>query len=310
MQIPFFRQIQNSSRILIAGCGGGYDLASGIPLHLYLQSLGKYTVLANLSFSQLAESGCEAVFPNCYLIDENAANLPYFPEKHIAEWLAGPGCRAPVYAFAKTGVRPLRDAYRHLREKHRLDTVILADGGTDSLMFGDEWATGTIVEDSLSVIAANAAGFEHRYLAAVGFGVEHDLDHYTLLQNMAELTRAQAFLGAQSITAQMPEGAGFLSLTEYLNHQSSHRSIVTNGIAAAMRGSFGDIHFSLRTEGCEQFVNPLMPLYWFFRLDKLAERLPFKEQVSDSETMQEYYRLYRIHRAIHGRRAGRRDLPI
>ena len=177
-------------------------------------------------------------------------------------------------------------------------------------MFGDEWATGTIVEDSLSVIAANAAGFEHRYLAAVGFGVEHDLDHYTLLQNMAELTRAQAFLGAQSITAQMPEGAGFLSLTEYLNHQSSHRSIVTNGIAAAMRGSFGDIHFSLRTEGCEQFVNPLMPLYWFFRLDKLAERLPFKEQVSDSETMQEYYRLYRIHRAIHGRRAGRRDLPI
>ena len=89
MQIPFFRQIQNSSRILIAGCGGGYDLASGIPLHLYLQSLGKYTVLANLSFSQLAESGCEAVFPNCYLIDENAANLPYFPEKDIAEWLAG-----------------------------------------------------------------------------------------------------------------------------------------------------------------------------------------------------------------------------
>ena len=206
MQIPFFRQIQNSWRILIAG---GYDLASGIPLHLYLQSLGKYTVLANLSFSQLAESGCEAVFPNCYLIDENAANLPYFPEKHIAEWLAGSGCRAPVYAFAKTGVRPLRDAYRHLREKHRLDTVILADGGTDSLMFGDEWATGTIVEDSLSVIAANAAGFEHRYLAAVGFGVEHDLDHYTLLQNMAELTRAQAFLGAQSITAQMPRGCRF-----------------------------------------------------------------------------------------------------
>ena len=103
MQIPFFRQIQNSSRILIAGCGGGYDLASGIPLHLYLQSLGKYTVLANLSFSQLAESGCEAVFPNCYLIDENAANLPY-SKAHCR--MAGPVQAAvrPFMRLQKQGV--------------------------------------------------------------------------------------------------------------------------------------------------------------------------------------------------------------
>ena len=106
MQIPFFRQIQNSSRILIAGCGGGYDLASGIPLHLYLQSLGKYTVLANLSFSQLAESGCEAVFPNCYLIDENAANLPYFPESTLQNgW--------PVQAAVRPFMRLQKQACGH-----------------------------------------------------------------------------------------------------------------------------------------------------------------------------------------------------
>ena len=68
-------------------------------------------------------------------------------------------------------------------------------------MFGDEIGMGTIGEDSLSILAAAQAGFARSYLCAVGFGVEyhHGLDHYPCLQNMATLTKADAYLGAQNL---------------------------------------------------------------------------------------------------------------
>ena len=46
MQIKFFKNIKLSNRVLIAGVGGGFDIASGIPLYRYLCDLGKEVVLA------------------------------------------------------------------------------------------------------------------------------------------------------------------------------------------------------------------------------------------------------------------------
>jgi len=46
MQIKFFKNIKPSKRVLIAGVGGGFDIASGIPLYRYLRDLGKEVVLA------------------------------------------------------------------------------------------------------------------------------------------------------------------------------------------------------------------------------------------------------------------------
>ena len=42
-------------------------------------------------------------------------------------------------------------------ERHEIDLVLLIDGGTDSLIFGDEPGLGTVVEDAVSTIAACAA---------------------------------------------------------------------------------------------------------------------------------------------------------
>jgi hypothetical protein len=42
----------------------------------------------------------------------------------------------PVYMFVRTGVKYLKEAYEAVCKKHNIDTIILADGGTDSLMFG------------------------------------------------------------------------------------------------------------------------------------------------------------------------------
>jgi len=202
MQIPFFSHIHDGERFLLAGCGGGYDIAATIPLYLYLRQQGKTVILANFSFTRMTFTNCAEVTPGCYLINTHSEGVPYFPEKFIHEWLSTRGESPIIYAFAKTlGVQSLRRAYQYLRERYQLDTLVLADGGADSLMFGDEVGTGTIVEDSLSILAAAQAGFARSYLCAVGFGIEqyHGLDHYPCLQNMATLTKADAYLGAQNL---------------------------------------------------------------------------------------------------------------
>ena len=139
MQLPFFTRLAQGQRILLAGCGGGYDIASALPLYLHVRAQGKDVVLGNLLFTELALTGCEQVTPGCYRVDDRPSTLPYFPERFVRDWLIERGEPAPdVYAFdIGLGVQSLRQVFQWLREHHHIDTVVLCDGGTDSLMFGD-----------------------------------------------------------------------------------------------------------------------------------------------------------------------------
>lgn len=313
MQIPFFQKITQGQRFLLAGCGGGYDIITAIPLYFYLRSLGKEVILANLSFTDVENSRCEMMFPYCYLVNEFARKLDYFPEKLLFDWLKLQGENPIVYAFENSvGVQPLRQIYQYLHEKHQIDTLILADGGTDSLMFGDEFGVATIVEDSLSILASSKVEFDNAYLMAVGFGVEkfHGLDHYPCLQNMATLTKEGAYLGAFSLTPDMLEGQKYLDFLHYASSKAPKQSIVNYSVASAMLGEFGDYHSLEHTKGSEQFINPLMPLYWHFQLSEVAKHIVFADNVENSQTLSEFYNEFQKYRIIHGRRQGLRELPI
>ncbi|SSY70780.1 DUF1152 domain-containing protein [Alysiella crassa] len=313
MQIPFFQKIPQGQRFLLAGCGGGYDIITAIPLYFYLKSLGKEVVLANLSFTDLANSNCEMVLPDCYLIDGKAKNLAYFPEKLLRDWLKQQNEQPMIYAFRNSvGVQPLRQIYQYLKKQHCIDTLVLADGGTDSLMFGDELGVATIVEDSLSILASAKAGFNRAYLMAVGFGVEkfHGLDHYPCLQNIATLTKKGAYLGAFSLTPDMAEGQKYLDFLAYEKQNAQRNSIVNHSIANAMCGEFGDYHSLAQTKGSEQFINPFMPLYWHFELQAIAQEIVFADKVEHSQTLQAFYDEYEIYRLKNRRRKGLRELPI
>lgn len=55
----------------------------------------------------------------------------------------------------------------------QLDTIILCDGGTDSLMFGDEVELGTPFEDSMNMAAVSlCSSVAHKYLLCVGMGID------------------------------------------------------------------------------------------------------------------------------------------
>jgi len=75
---------------------------------------------------------------------------------------------------------------------------VLIDGGTDSIMFGDEEGLGTPIEDVISMSAVHQTGIKKQYLLNLGFGVDHyhGVSHFRYLENVATLSREGAYLGA------------------------------------------------------------------------------------------------------------------
>ncbi len=288
-KVPFFEQLTDSQNILVAGAGGGFDIYSGIPIYLNLKQQGKNVILGNLSFTWLSETTAEQVWPYCYKIKINDMDLSgrnYFPELYLCQYLEMQGIHPDMYAFEISGVMPLTRAYQYLIKEHKIDTIILVDGGTDSLMFGDEQTLGTPMEDICSMAAVYNTGIDKQYLLSVGFGIDHfhGVSHYRFLENVAELAKEGGYLGLFQITKEMTEGKKLSELVAHANKRMHHhQSIVANSIVSALDGEYGDYHRTNRTRGSELWINPLMTIYWAFELQSIIAKNRYYEMVKDTE---------------------------
>ncbi|MFF8827785.1 DUF1152 domain-containing protein [Streptomyces sp. NPDC015131] len=289
---PLFARLEPARRILVAGAGGGFDIYAGLPLALALRHQGKEVHLANLAFS--AVEGLpqdDWLAPDVAVVTpDSAPHQTYFPERVLAEWLALHGYPSTVHAFARVGVQPLRAAYRALIEQYAIDAVVLVDGGTDILMRGDESGLGTPEEDMASVAALAGLDVPERLVVSIGFGVDayHGVSHGLVLENIAALERDGAYLGAFSVPRASREGALYLDAVAHAQHRTpDHPSIVNGSIAAAVRGSFGDVRFTTRTRGSELFVNPLMALCFTFELEGLARRCLYLNRIEDTHLIRQ-----------------------
>jgi hypothetical protein len=284
-----FTRLRDARRVLVAGAGGGFDIYGGIPIALSLRRAGKEVHLANLSFADLY--GLE---PAVWLATDVAAIRPgvsargdYFPERTLARWLDLHGMPPTVYAFSRTGVQPLRAAYRALLEHlGGVDAVVLVDGGTDILMRGDESGLGTPEEDMASLGAVNGLDeVDQRLVACIGFGVDsfHGVNHALVLENLAALERDGAYLGAFSVPKDSREGALYLDAVAHAQAVTpAHPSIVNGSVAAAIRGDFGDVRFTERTRHSELFINPLMSLYFCVDAPGLARRNLYLDRLENT----------------------------
>ena len=285
-KLPFFKELENAQNILLAGAGGGFDIFSGLPIYFGLEAEGKQVHLANLSFSLLPppQVSKEArLSPSLLKVTADTPLLTdYFPERFLSEWFRTQGKEVPIYCFERTGVKPLLASYKALVKKLELDTVILIDGGTDSLMCGDETGLGTPHEDVASILAVNELTVKRKLLACLGFGVDHfhGVCHAQFLEAVAELTRKRAYLGMFSLLKQMTEVQSYREASKYVFGQMPHQvSIVSSSILSALEGHYGDYHSTPRTQYSKLWINPLMPVYWCFLLHEVAERILYREQM-------------------------------
>ncbi|MET8698993.1 DUF1152 domain-containing protein [Kitasatospora sp. NPDC004723] len=293
LQPPLITRLLAAERILIAGAGGGFDVYAGLPLALALRAAGKEVHLANLSFSALDALPADLwQEPDLALIGpDTPATEGYFPERTLARWLRLHGMPDAVWAFPKTGVRPLRAAYRALTGRLGIDAVLLVDGGTDILMRGDEAGLGTPEEDMASLAAvAGLTEVPERLVACLGFGIDayHGVNHALVLENLAAIDRAGGYLGAFSVPRDSREGALYLDAVEHAREAFPlHPSIVQGSVAAALRGEFGDVRFTSRTSGSTLFVNPLMTLYFGVTVEALAAEHRYLDRIEHTVLMRQ-----------------------
>jgi hypothetical protein len=300
--LPFLQELADSCRILIAGAGGGFDVFSGLPLYFLLRESGRDVFLANLSFASLVPSIGRWVTPVCVEVTADSQGyLNYFPEKMLCKWFRAQGEEVSIYASHRTGVQPLRNTYQKLVEELNLDTIILVDGGTDSLMRGDESGLGTPAEDMASIAAVHQVEVARKFLVCLGFGVDwyHGICHSQVLESVADLTRHGGFLGSISLLRSMPAVARYIDACTVVRSSMSeeHASIVCSSILSALEGQFGAYHSTRLTGGNTLWVNPLMTFYWCFRLTAVAERVFYLQDILNTETYEQVVRAIESFRA-------------
>ncbi|GAA2013839.1 DUF1152 domain-containing protein [Catenulispora yoronensis] len=288
--LPLFAALADSHRILVAGAGGGFDIYGGLPLALALRGRGAEVFLGNLSFVGSGITLDSWLAPDVAAITPSSGGFAeYNPERTLARWLDTVGEPSTVYAFQRTGVEPLRAAYRALVEHLEIDAIVLVDGGTDILMRGDEAGLGTPEEDMASLGAvAGMPEIPVRLVVSVGFGIDayHGVNHVQVLENLADLEADGAYLGAFSIPRASREGALYLDAVAHAQEHTPLRpSIVHGQIASAMLGVSGNVHFTQRTHNSVLFVNPLMAMYFTVTVEGLAARHLYLPRLEGTQTI-------------------------
>ena len=285
----FATRLDNTSRVLLAGAGGGFDVFAALPMFLALRKAGKQVYLANLSFTYLGGTNAERLCPCLWRVDHTSkGEARYFPEKYLAEWLHANSLPSDVYAFDKVGVRPLREAYAYLAKALALDTIMLVDGGTDILMRGDEAGLGTPAEDMTSLAAVHRLTVGTKLVSCLGFGIDayHGVCHAHFLENVAALEKAGGYLGTHSLHLSMPEVSLFRDAVLNAHDRMPDRQSIVNGsIVSALEGRFGNFQRTKRTANSELFINPLMSMYWHFDLSAVAERSLYLASLEGTDTI-------------------------
>ncbi|MFE2347701.1 DUF1152 domain-containing protein [Kitasatospora cineracea] len=292
-QPPLLTRLLSAERILVAGAGGGHDVYAGLPLALALRAAGREVHLANLSFTHHygLDGGAWAGPHLARITPDTPSAETKFPERSLARWLRDHQLPDTVWAFASTGVKPLRAAYRALVRRLGIDAILLVDGGTDILLRGNEAGLGTPEEDMASLAAvAGLRNVPQRLVTCLGFGVDahHGVSHALVLENLAALHRDGGYLGAFSIPADSPEAAHYVDAVARARDECPERaSIVQGSVAAALRGEFGDVRFTEHTGDSTLFVNPLMTLYFGVTVEALAARNLYLDRLEGTATTRE-----------------------
>jgi len=273
-------------RVLLAGCGGGYDVLGAIPLAHQLHARGVAVELANLSFSYLngLDAPRDEEHPNLYAVDARAATEhAYCPEAWLARWLdeelGGPHI---VWSFEKTGVRPLERAYRALVSRLAIDAIILIDGGIDAILRGDETSLGTPAEDLTSLAAATGVPDIPIALACVGMSSElrDGIQHAQVFERMSELARADAYLGASALVPGTSACDAYVRAVEYVFSGQMHqkRSHVHSVITRSLGGQFG-------SPAPYVWLSPLASMYWYFDARATARSHVFLDSLRATDSM-------------------------
>jgi len=255
---------------------GGSGIFSGLPIYFTLEKMGMNVHLANYTHANwgIIQSHAEMIpmAPGCVGVGPVKQASDNLPEAYLSTWFKEVKNKdVKVWTFKRDqSVKEYSDSLNILVKHLGIDSILLVDGGVDSIMVGDENGSGTMMEDTLTLAAVKNAEVQLKMISCVGFGteIEEDLSHYLALENMAKITKQQAFYGSCSLVGYMQSFKEYKAACEHVWSQPGHKtSHVQTRIIPAAEGEFGDFHMFPLEKKMDVFVSPLTSIYWFYNAE-------------------------------------------
>jgi hypothetical protein len=317
----FLKQLGNPEikTVMLCGCGGGFDFVHSLTIYPELVRLGKTIVIGSYSFGEpedITEAGI--VFSESGVIAKrvSATSIPeryYGPEVHVCSFL---DCcypdNAPHYVYAYYSrsftVPLLTKLYQKLMAQHSIDAIVIFDGGSDSLMVGDEEGLGDPIEDAVSVTTvASLQGLKAKILVSIGLGTDrfNHVSDAASLRAIAEITKLGGFLGAVSLEPTSLGSRFYSDCLEHIYHRQGFRSVLAGTIVSAIQGCFGrdevPIRLRDRVQPGQLYLWPLMAMLWGFDVDTVAQRSLIAKWIRHCESVQECKTMLQAGRLALGR---------
>lgn len=291
--------LDEAKNVLLCGCGGGYDIYSGMPIyHTYQRHKNKIT-LANITFAHRKllkkVTGLELKeFVEVNYAERKADLENTYPGNYVPEYWLSKHLQCPVYAIEPNGVQTLINVFTKIVKKHDIDLIVMVDGGIDSMMFGDEEDIGTFSEDMSTLVAVSTLPVK-KMLVTNAWGAEGHISHNRYFENVAKLIRQNGFLGAQFLEKDSDEGRFYISTLEACFPENS---TINASIHASITGldwkerqpylnkRYPDYEMNTTSFSLLDWIGcPLGGVYWFFDLDKVMDNLVYKKDILPTLSM-------------------------
>src|SRR3954469_7893552 len=204
------RLLRDAARVLCVGIGGGGDVVGALAAADLAQRLGTPAVLGGISWERrpidplpgprtldevegLAERLNDAV--GLAAPETSGPGGFLFAESRMAGVLGEP----VVLVDPNPGARAVAAGLDHAAGRLGCDLIVLLDVGGDVLAHGDEEGLASPLADAV-MLAAAAHLRTPAVLAVFGAGCDGELIPAEVLERVAEVSRADGFLGAWALT--------------------------------------------------------------------------------------------------------------
>eukprot|EP01123_Difflugia_compressa_P014814 TRINITY_DN8032_c0_g1_i1.p1 TRINITY_DN8032_c0_g1~~TRINITY_DN8032_c0_g1_i1.p1 ORF type:complete len:379 (+),score=59.42 TRINITY_DN8032_c0_g1_i1:23-1138(+) len=318
----FLRRLSDPSikTVMMAGCGGGYDFVHSMNLYPELRRLQKEVIIVSYSFGNVKniQGDAPVVWKRGSLLvkEVTGASTPnayYAPEVHMASFLDMQYPQTAPHKLYTCNAREftvplLHEFYSELVKKHNVDAFVIFDGGTDSLMSGDEEGLGDPIEDCVSVTAVSQLeGLKAKILISAGFGSDryNHVSDAASFRAVAELTRLGGFLGSVSLEASSTGFSFYCNCVKHIYQHQAFRSVLTGLIISSAKGYFGfnlpntetdttpgvdvDVGLNTRVGVGGPFLWPLMCMLFAFEVDVVAKRSLIATWIKNETTIKAMY---------------------
>jgi hypothetical protein len=279
-------RIQAARRALVLGIGGGGDVVGALAIARLCESLGTPSALGGVAWERFAIDpkpgprppeevrGGERLDGGAVLADPSTTTDSgiAFAEAGIADHTGSPTALIDVTHGEAGAARGIAAAMQRMD----CDLLVGVDVGGDVLGHGDEEGLASPLCDAV-MVAGMLAGVEKSMLAVIGAGCDGELSPAQVLERVAALGRAGAWLGTWGVP---PEVAAELErAAERVPTEASLQ------VARCARGETGVVPIRGGRRHAE--LGPVGALAFFFAPTAAIAELPLARAVQGSESIDE-----------------------